>query len=267
MLTSAFLKGLRDLRRSLPIWVIGAAVMPILVGLLYPSIEAASEELQGYLDAMPEALFQLFIGSAADFASPVGFMDAELFSFMAPIVFIAFGIAVASRQIAGEEEQGTLGLLLAYPVSRSRLLVEKAAVLVVGLLVLGLAHLLAVLVAVSLGGMDIGLGVLLEGHVALFLLALSVAAITFAVGAATGNKGAASGAGAVVGLGSYLLNALAPLNESTEPLRRLSLFYHYGGPDPLRSGLESGRVLVLLTVVAAAAAVSFVTFLRRDIHV
>jgi ABC-2 type transport system permease protein len=267
LLRSVFLKGLRDLRRSFPFWAIGAAIMPITLGLLYPSIERSSADVQRYIEAMPEAFITMFVGAARDFTSPVGYMDAELFSFMAPIVFIAFGISLAVRQIAGEEEQGTLNLLLSYPRGRTRLLVEKAAVLVVGLTLLTAAQLAAMVVGVRIGGADLGFGTILEGHIVLFLIALAVSAIAFAAAAATGNRGFALGVAAIVALGSYLLNALAPLNETVAPLQKASLFYYYGGTQPLRNGVDAGSAAVLLAVTAAAFAVALVTFARRDIHV
>ena len=72
---------------------------------------------------------------------------------------------------------------------------------------------------------------------------------------------------AIVALGSYLLKALAPLNETVAPLQKASLFYYYGGTQPLRSGVDAGSAAVLLAVTAAAFAVAVVTFARRDIHV
>ena len=266
LLRSVFLKGLHDLRRSFPFWAIGVAIMPITLGLLYPSIEKASADVQRYIEAMPEAFITMFVGAARDFTSPVGYMDAELFSFMAPIVFIAFGISLGVRQIAGEEEQGTLGLLLSYPRSRTRLLLEKGGVLIVGLVLLTLAQLVAMVAGVRIGGADLGLRTILEGHVMLFLLALSISAIAFAGGAATGNRGVAIGLGAIVALGSYLLNALAPLNETIAPLQKASLFFYYGGTQPLRSGVDAGSAAVLLVVTAAAFAVGVLVFARRDVH-
>lgn len=267
MLSSVFLKGLRDLRRSFPFWVLGVAIMPFLLGLIYPSIERASVDVQRYLEAMPEAFITMFIGAARDFTSPVGYFDAEMFSFMAPIVFVAFGIAVAVKQIAGEEEQGTLSLLLSYPRSRSRVLAEKALVVVVAVFLLTFAQLLVMIAGARLGGVDLDVRTMAEGHVNLFLLTLAIAFIAFAAAAATGNRGISIGVAAGVALGCYLLNALAPLSDRIEPFRKASLFYYYGGAQPLRTGFHADYAAVLLAVTAAAAAIAFVAFNRRDIHV
>ena len=154
MLGSPFLKGLRDLLRAFPIWVAGVAVMPVLLILLFPTVEEGAAEMERYIEIFPEVFKKMFLGEGGSFATPVGFIDGELFSFMAPIVFFAFGIGVAATQIAGEEERGTLGLLLAYPITRGRLLAHKAAVLVVAVLALTAAQFLTLAVGVWLAGID-----------------------------------------------------------------------------------------------------------------
>jgi ABC-2 type transport system permease protein len=266
MLRSVFVKGLRDLRRSFVFWALGTAILPIWLGLMYPSVEKSAGVMQDYLENMPEAFTSMFVGEGGDFTSPMGFIDAELFSFMGPIVLIVFGIALAVRQIAGEEEGGTLGLLLSYPVSRGRLFVEKLAVTVVGVAGISFVTFVALVLGVRLGGADLGLGTMAAATTSLFLLTLAVAAIAFAVGAATGNRGAAMGVATVVAAGSYLLNALAPLVESLEPLQKASLFYYYGGVQPLREGLRAGNVVALLGVTLVVLVVSSVLFARRDVR-
>ena len=99
------------------------------------------------------------------------------------------------------------------------------------------------------------------------LLVAAVATVAFAAGAATGRRGIAITAGAGLGAVSYLLNVLAPLTERFELLRYVSVFYYYGGTEPLRVGLQAGYVAVLLGVTVAAALVAFVAFERRDVHV
>lgn len=266
MLRNAFAKGLRDLRRSFPIWAIGVAVMPVWLVLLLPSVQEGAAEVQRYIEIMPEAFTTMFLGEAGNFATPVGFIDAELFSFMAPTIFFAFGIGLAVRQIAGEEEQGTLSLLLAYPVTRGRLLLQKAAVVGVGVLALTIVQLVTLAVSVALVDVDVDLSSLLGGHISLFLLTLAVSGIAFAVGAATGNRGVAIGVAVIVALGSYLLNALAPLNDTIEPLQKASLFYYYGGAQPLREGVQPAYAAVLLVAAAVALVVAYVAFVRRDVR-
>jgi ABC-2 type transport system permease protein len=267
MLHDAFLKGLRDQRRSLLIWVASIFAYVLMMCFVFPSVRKSSGEMQDYIENLPEALRQAFMGESTDYGSAATYLNGELFSFMSPLFVMIFGIGLAAALIAGEEENGTLSLLLAYPVSRGRLLAQKYGVLVVGSVVLCAAHLAALMIGGAAVGMELDLGKTLGAHASLLLLSLSVATISFAVGAATGRRGAAIAAGAAVGIVAYLLRIVAAMVEGLGWLRRLSLFFYYGGVEPLRLGLRPGYAAVLLAVIVGAALVAWLTFERRDVHV
>ena len=115
--------------------------------------------------------------------------------------------------------------------------------------------------------MNPGYGALLGAHVALFLLALSLGTLSLTVGAATGRHGAAVGVSTIVAAAAYLVNALAPLSHTLKPLQKLSLFYYYGGAQPLSIGVRPVYAGLLLAVTAVLAAVAFLAFERRDVRV
>ena len=146
MLRNAFLKGLRDQARPLLMWAIGVAFYVALLMAIYPSIRGSASALQGYISNLPAAVKAAFLGSG-DFSSPVGYVNTELLSWLAPIVLIAFAIAVAARSLAGEEESGTLSLLLANTVGRRRLVLQKYAAMLVVVAVLGAAFGLSLVIA------------------------------------------------------------------------------------------------------------------------
>ena len=112
--------------------------MALLISI-YPSIRKSAGAIQSYVQNMPEAIRAAFMGSS-DFSTPVGYVNVELLSWLAPVVLVAFAIAVAARSLAGEEESGTLGLMLTHAVGRRRLVLQKyAAMLVVVIGELGAA--------------------------------------------------------------------------------------------------------------------------------
>ena len=92
MLRNAFFKSLRDQARPLIMWVIGVAFYVALLISIYPSIRHSAASLQGYIDSLPPAVRAAFLGSGGDFSSPVGYVNVELLSWLAPIVFIAFAV-------------------------------------------------------------------------------------------------------------------------------------------------------------------------------
>jgi ABC-2 type transport system permease protein len=267
MLRDAFFKGLRDQRRSLSIWMASVVGYVIMMCSLFPSIRESAGDMQGYIESMPEAFRKAFMGESTDFGNAVTYLNGELFSFMTPLFVMIFAIGLAAAQIAGEEESGTLSLLLAYPVERTRLLLQKLGVLVAGTAALCAAHLAAMLVANVVIGLDMPTGDLIGAHVSLLLLALAVATIAFAAGAATGKRGLTIAVGSAVGIVAYLLNIVAQLVESLLWLQKISLFYYYGGAEPLRLGLRPAYAAVLLAVIVVAGVVAWRTFERRDVHV
>jgi ABC-2 type transport system permease protein len=266
MLRNIFTKSLRDQRRSLIFWAIGTMLYVSLNVAIFPSIHNSSKKLDTYVNSWPKVLRQLFMGSNFDLGSGTGFLNARLFSFISPLIFMMFAVSGAARAIAGEEEDGTLDLLLSQPVARRRVVSEKFSALGVGMAVLLVAHFTIMLVADLTMNMGINVLKVFEANISMTLLALAVGAFAFAVGAATGRRAASIAAGSVLGLLAYLINALAPLVHVLKPARRISLFYYYGGVAALRQGITVAGAGVLLAVTAACLAAAFLLFERRDLR-
>ena len=265
MLRDPFLKGLRDQLRPFAMWAAGVAFYVALLISIYPSIRKSAGAIQEYVKNMPEAIRAAFMGSS-DFSTPVGYVNVELLSWLAPIVLIGFAVVVAARSVAGEEESGTLGLVLTHGVGRARFALQKYAAMVVVVVALGAVFWLSLTVATTIAGTPVGAGDLAVAFVRLTLLGLAVGSVSFAVGGATGRRQAAVAAGAGVGVLMYLLNTLAVMNETVRPLRFVSLFYWAGGASPLGKPLDWGGVLVMVAAALLLLAATLVLFERRDLH-
>ena len=264
MLRNILLKNIRDQRKSFMWWSIGISVLMILTILFYPSF-ADSPEFDDLLDKMPEALAKLFIGEVSDLTSPEGYLNSQLFVLFVPLLFLFFAIARGSGAIAGEEEKGTLDLLLSYPLKRSRVLMEKFAAMVVTILALALVLWLSMAVGAVAIGMDISLVRIAEATLSAALLGLTFGALALALGCARSNRGLSIGVASALGVAAYFVNALAPVVDALEPFQELSLFYYYIGADPLTNGLDLGHARVLVGLTAVFFVVALVTFERRDL--
>ncbi len=233
---------------------------------VYPTIRD-NPEMNRLVDEYPEAL-KAFIafGGAVDYTSGAGYLGSELFSLMIPLLFIVCAVGNGAGAIAGEEERGTLDLLLSTPVTRRRVAVEK-----IGAMVLELAGLGAVLwAALWIGATVVGMDDVSAAHLAAAtagagLLALVFGAIAFLVGAATGHRALAIGLATAGAVAAYLVNGLAALVEVLEVPQKLSPFYHYAIGDPLRQGLALDHTLVLVALALAAALAGVLAFERRDL--
>lgn len=264
MLRTITTKTLRDGRRSMLFWTLGIAALNVLIVLVYPLIETAPQfdELLGDLPDWVVAI----IGEG-ELTSPAGYLNSQLFAALLPILFIAYVGAAGSGAIAGEEESHTLDLLLANPVSRTRVVVEKALAMTVGLAWLGLVSWASVVLPAMIIDMDIGAEYVAAVTLSAVLLGYFMGGLALAVGAATGSRGLSIGIVVLVAVMGYLLNALAPLVEEIEALQRISPFYYFYANDPLRNGLDAVHVTVLGGGAAIFVVIAVLGFRRRDVGV
>lgn len=266
MLRTVMLKTLRDHWRALLWWAVGLVGLAVYLVLLYPGIR----DTPGYnelLNAMPEALLKTMVGEYPDFASPTGYLNSSLFFMAAPLLFIIFTLTFDSGMIAGEEERGTLELLLAYPLPRWRVVLEKFAALFLTTVALAAVFWLSLVMGMPLVEMEVSPGHLGAVMVNLTLLGLLFGALTLALGCATGKQGLSAGISATLAVAAYFINSLAPVVEALEPYRQFSPFYHYIGRDPLVNGLDLGNVAVLLGLTGVCLVAALLAFERRDLAV
>lgn len=265
MLRNVFLKSLRDLRRSFAWWTVGLAGYVALIASVYPTVRD-NPDLEKLVESYPEALkaFVAF-GGQFDFTSAAGYLGSELFSFMMPALFLVAAVGHGAGTLAGEEERGTIDLLLSSPLSRTRVALEKLAAMCVELAALGVVLWLALWVGARAFSMEVSVAHLASATALLVVLALAYGAIAFMVAAATGRKTLAIGLTVALAVGAYLVNSLASLVEVLEPFQKATPFYHYAVADPLRQGLDPWHTLFLIAVGAVAAAAGVLLFDRRDL--
>lgn len=201
-MNSVFHKALWEQRRSLPGWSLGIGVLIVLESALWPSMRTMSG-LDAYLAEFPAALKELF---AIDrMSSGAGFLDAELFSLMLPLMFLAAGISLGARLIAGEQEAGTLDLLLVTPLTTVRLIAETALALVTTMAVLALVTWASVMAGELAFDLGIAPGDAAAASLAMGLLGSEFGLLTLVAGAFTGRRGVALGFGTAVALAAYVL--------------------------------------------------------------
>ena len=168
MLRNVYLKTLRDSRRSILFYSIGAAALGLYVTLFYPTIRDATG-FTDFLEDLPE-VFQSLIGDAETYTTAEGFLNAEVFSFMGPLIVSVFAIVAGTAAIAGEEESHTLDQLLANPISRANVLLQKVGALLTGLLALVLALGIGLVAGSKIAGFDLSITGTIQAIASLYVL-------------------------------------------------------------------------------------------------
>jgi ABC-2 type transport system permease protein len=264
MLGNPFTKWLWDARRSLPAWAAAIAAVGGMYAAFWPTIN--NPDLLKALESYPDALLEAI--NYTDIATAAGYLNATVFGLLVAILTAVYAITAGTRIVAGDEEAGTMDLILAHPVSRPRLALERFAALLVSVVVIAVAVwavLLALRAPADLGG--ISMSGLAAQNVHLLGFGAFFGALTFAVGAATGRRAYAIAAGAVVAVLGYAANGIFPQIEGLEWTKRLSPYNWLNGNTPLVNGVDWGAVLLMAALATALVALGTWAFTRRDVAV
>lgn len=160
-----------------------------------------------------------------------------------------------------------MGLLMANPITHTRIVAEKTVAMIGVTVAVGLATFLGTWFGVLLGGVE-GLPV---AHIAaasalVTLLGLMFGGLALAIGAATGRSRLASSITAAVAVLSYFVYSFFPLSEALEGWANVSPFFLYLGGEPLTNGMAWGDAGILAAMFVALVAVSPRLIARRDLR-
>ncbi|GAA3778075.1 ABC transporter permease subunit [Micromonospora maritima] len=254
-------KTLWDGRRGLAGFAAGTALIGAIYAGFYPQVAdgAMGQTAQGFSPALREAL------RMDDLTSAAGYLGSSVFGIIVPLVAVIFGIATGTRAIAGDEEAGYLDLLLAHPVSRTRLLLHRFAALTAGAALIAGVVLLAMLAVRPGARLDsISVGQFTAQCLALALLIIVFGTIAITIGAATGSRPAALAGTAGVAVLTYAASTAAT-QLNADALRYASPFHYYIDGEPLRNGFQWTDLGVLTAIVAVLLTIAATTFNRRDL--
>jgi ABC-2 type transport system permease protein len=264
MLRDIWTKTLFDQRRALAGWAVGLAFVSLGYAAFYPAVndpalaEAMANFPQGVVDAF----------GLTDLTSPAGYLGSTVFGLLAPVLTLILATATGARAVAGDEEAGALELLLTLPVSRGRIVWQRALSLAIVMALAGLVVFLALLAIRAPAEFDqLSPGNLAAACAHLALLGLTYGTLALAVGSLTGRRGLALAVTAVAAVLGYMGNTMAAGIDRLAWLQDLSPFFYYSGGEPLRNGVQWGDAAVLLATSTVFVVVAAITFNRRDVGV
>lgn len=238
---------------------LGMTLVIVMVGALFPAVGGSIGKLN-----LPKGVGDLLGG--ADYGTLTGWMRSEIGAVYGPLVIAAAAIIGAVGSTAGEEENGILGLTLAHPITRSQLVIAKAAAVAVSVALIALGTLVGLIAGIVVGGGGVNVGDLAALALHLAFFGLAVGALALALAATTGRRAVASGGAAAFALLTFLINGFAPLVDAIAWLKYLSPFYYYAGNDPISNGVDVGNLAILGSAALALTAVAVLGISRRDLR-
>ena len=259
---SVFLRTLRDFRIAILGWSLG-------MGLAMFEVEATV----GSLITTPAARATL-VSLASSFAWNAAVVGVDTVGGYATwkigifILLIAvWPLLACSRILRGEEERGSMDVLLSLPRGRLRIALEKLAAVWTALLLIGLLIGLITFAGGKSFNADYGLGDALLFGLNLTLICGVFGSLALLVSQFTQERGTAAGVTGGLLVVFIVLDMVHRVIPGTEWLSRFSPVYYYNLSKPLVPGYGTnpGALLALLGLSVLLSGAALWLFARRDI--
>ena len=243
-------RDLYDRRVGLATWAIGVSAMAALFVVLTKTVVQPLLSIPGLA-----AYF------AAIMHGPIyqSFLSFIWFGF-AQLLMAGFAITQVARWSA-EDTDGRLELILSTPVSRTRVVIERALVLALGALIIAAVSGVAVRVESHYQTIDLDGSRLAEASLMLVPVTLVFAAVGALLAARLPR--ATAGILGIFAFASYLMLQIGPLFKLPDWVQDLSAFKLYG--QPLTEGIDRPGLAIMVAIVLVAFWAAAIVMQRRDI--
>ncbi|MFC4451149.1 ABC transporter permease [Halorussus aquaticus] len=242
------------------------AAMSLLFVSLFPSIASSGVDFEAYMESLPPAVRAAFGATGAvSITSIEGFLAIELYQFFWVLMLGIYAAYLAGGLVADDVERDRMDLLLAAPITRRQVVVEKFLSLVPVVVAINLVVGTAVYVTVLAINESISVADLAMAHLLSipYLLACGAIGLVLSVAFDTADVAKRGGLGAVFGL--FLLESVSA-SADADWLSAISPTRYYDPTAILVQGeYDLAGALVLLTGTALLVAASAEWFRRKDI--
>jgi ABC-2 type transport system permease protein len=261
MMRNVFSKTLYDLRWTVLAFSVGLALLAFFVLYIYPSVSNAQG---GLLSGLNPETAKALLGNMALAGTPEGYLNIQLIAFQ-PLFIAVFLILVTSAAIAGEDDAKTLGMLLARPVPRWRILTEKALAIGLGMVVIIAALAAGALIGAWWAGVNVSYwelagAVLLTIPFGLWLLGFGL----FCSALFRSRMVAGLIVTGVVVFG-YMLNSSTEFAASLVKYNRFWPFYYYSWGQPMLDPIKWVNAGILVAAGIVFFALALLAFNRREV--
>ena len=123
MLSSTATKWLRDNRRSVLGWTVAVSAVGVFYGAMWPAFNDPEilETFESYPSGLMEAL------NYTNISTPTGYINATVYGLIVANLMVVYTVITGTRLIAGDESAGTLDLIVALPLTRTNIALQRFA--------------------------------------------------------------------------------------------------------------------------------------------
>lgn len=257
-------QALAKLRGSILGWGLGLCLLGWPIVATYDVVKREQDKLADVAKSFGP-LIEGMGGNLGDLSDPAGYLSMRYFSHL-PLILGIFAVVGGSGLVAADEENGTLDLVLAHPVSRASLFAGRWLAFVAALIVILIAAYLGVRVPMGTTLLQVGWGELVLPYLSLLAVLLFFGNLALFFSMVLPSRRLASMTTGMVLVASYFLTMLARIDKNLETVAHLSPLQYYQGGQAIHglNGVWLGGLVVATGLLAVLAGWRFE---QRDIRV
>jgi ABC-2 type transport system permease protein len=261
-------REVKDRRWFLLSFLIGSvALLWIYVATFYSSA-ASIASLKALVKTYPKALLDAIGLTSFDIDTLEKYLNVKHFSLIWPLMAIVLALSRAGGQIAGEVQNGTLGLLLALPLPRWRIFAGKYVAGLLTTLIFAAVSVFAVIPLAAAYKIPTHPNILLCAFILTTLFIWSIYSVAMLVSAWVSDRGRVYVICGAVLLLSYTANIVAMIDSQLAWLKYYSVFFYFDTQKVLGTGgITLRSYAVFLSLIVISSALALWQFTRRDIGV
>lgn len=247
----------------------GLGFMGLFMVLILPSAEGL-QQMADFISTIPPII--LAAAGVGDnlhlLATAEGFIAMGLFSKFL-LFFAAYSVITGLNVITNEEDEGTLDVVLSWPVPRWQIVAEKFAAYTLSIFLVIAPMFIGIWLGTLFTGLTLNLVTMAELVATLFPAMTIVLAFTILVGAFIGRKRRVVLITTSFVIVSFMLQTVGMVAKGSiaENVRYISFFSYVDVGEVVAKGLSMANVIGLLAVSVAMILVAMWGFERRDIGV
>jgi ABC-2 type transport system permease protein len=244
-------------------WGIGLGVLGYYLFDIYNTFFQRDVDLMQLFNAFPEDLMAFF-GGDVDLFTPSGFLQLEFFSYM-PIVLGIMVISAAASLISKDEEEGSLELIVAQPISRARVFAGRLLALILSVVLILTITWSGFALGAHQNDFDLSPSQLAQPFISLFAILMVFLSLSVLLSMILPSSNSASMISGFLLIASYFISSLVNLDEKLNGINRFSPLKYYQGGTAVE-GLDIQKLLLMLGISLVFILLGMFIFEKRDLR-
>jgi len=263
-----FIREWKRNRKALIIWSLTIFLLIILVMSVYPSFAENADVMEEFLKAYPEGFLEAFGLDKVSMVTILGYFSTEAYAFLTLFGSI-YAMILSASLISKEENEKTIEFLLAKPVTRIEILINKLGILILNLFLFTLINSITIYMAFETFKIeDYNKSILFLLLLAPFLLYLAFASIGFLFSVFIKKTKTVYSLAIGLVLAAYFLDIIANVSDKLSFLKYFSPFNYVDSAEIIvNEQLAISNIIIMLLISFICVSLSFYIYIKKDITI